>query len=162
MGSVDRCDKTLPLNEMMYHVRRDPALRKGWQTDVAGLAHEFGLGAAEYEALRDKDVRRLHEIGVHQYYVPQILRLFFGASANSNAHPALEAYKRAHPEESARAAELHARHTRARRAPRARALGRLRAPMPPTPSPRPPRRFDAAPAAQQALALRTLGEMRTR
>ena len=109
MGSVDRCDKTLPLNEMMFHVRRDPVLRKRWQTDLAGLAHEFGLGAAEYEALRDKDVRRLHEIGVHQYYVPQILRLFFGASANSNAHPALEAYKRAYPEESARAAELQAR-----------------------------------------------------
>jgi hypothetical protein len=40
---------------------------------------------------------------VHQYYVPQILRLFYGASANSNSHPALEAYKRAYPEESARA-----------------------------------------------------------
>ena len=23
MGNVDRCDKTLPLNEMIYHVRRD-------------------------------------------------------------------------------------------------------------------------------------------
>jgi Aromatic-ring-opening dioxygenase LigAB, LigA subunit len=109
MGSVDRCDKTLPLNEMMFHVRRDRALRERWRTDLAGLAHEFGLGAAEYEALRDKDVRRLHELGVHQYYVPQILRLFYGASANSNAHPALEAYKRAYPEESARALELQAR-----------------------------------------------------
>ena len=109
MGSVDRCDKTLPLNQMMFHVRRDRTLRERWRTDLAGLAHEFGLGAAEYEALRDKDVRRLHELGVHQYYVPQILRLFYGASANSNAHPALEAYKRAYPEESARALELQAR-----------------------------------------------------
>ena len=41
----------------------------------------------EYEALRDKDVRRLNEMGVHQYYIPQILRLFYGASANSNSHP---------------------------------------------------------------------------
>jgi aromatic-ring opening dioxygenase LigAB LigA subunit len=109
MGSVDRCDKTLPLNEMMFYVRRDPALRARWNRDLAGLAHEFGLGAAEYEALRDKDVRRLHELGVHQYYVPQILRLFFGASANSNAHPALEAYKKAYPEESARSLELQHR-----------------------------------------------------
>jgi hypothetical protein len=46
---------------------------------------------------------------VHQYYVPQILRLFFGASANSNAYPALEAYKRAYPEETAQALELQAR-----------------------------------------------------
>jgi len=103
MGSVDRCDATLPLNEMMFYVRRDESLRKRWLTDLDGLAREFGLSAAEHEALRDKDVRRLHEIGVHQYYVPQILRLFYGASANTNAHPALEAYKRAYPEETARA-----------------------------------------------------------
>ena len=103
MGSVDRCDATLPLNEMMFYVRGDATLRQRWLTDLEGLAREFGLSAAEYEALRDKDVRRLHEIGVHQYYVPQILRLFYGASANTNAHPALEAYKRAYPEETARA-----------------------------------------------------------
>ena len=108
MGSVDRCDITLPLNEMMFYVRRDRALRDRWLTDLAGLARDFGLSAAELEALRDKDVRRLHEMGVHQYYVPQILRLFFGASANSNAHPALEAYTRAYPEESARALALAA------------------------------------------------------
>ena len=106
MGSVDRCDKTLPLNEMIYHVRRDAGLRARWLSDLAGLARDFGLSQAEYEALRDQDVRRLHEMGVHQYYVPQILRLFHGASANSNSHPALEAYKKAYPEEAARALEL--------------------------------------------------------
>src|SRR6266704_6180544 len=106
MGSVDRCDKTLPLNEMIFHVRRDAGLRARWLTDLQGLAREFGLSDPEYTALRDQDVRRLHELGVHQYYVPQILRLFYGASANSNSHPALEAYKRAYPEESARALRL--------------------------------------------------------
>ena len=109
MGSVDRCDKTLPLNEMMFYVRKSKALRDRWNTDLEGLCREFGVSRAEYEALRDHDVRALHELGVHQYYVPQMLRLFFGASANSNAHPALEAYKRAYPEESARALELAAR-----------------------------------------------------
>ena len=108
VGSVDRCDVTLPLNEMIFYVRRDRALRDRWLTDLDGLAREFGLSDAELQALRDKDVRRLHELGVHQYYVPQILRLFFGASMNSNAHPALEAYKRAYPEESARALALAA------------------------------------------------------
>jgi hypothetical protein len=106
MGSVDRCDKTLPLNEMMFHVRRDARLRARWLTDLEGIAREFGLGETELDALRDRDVRRLHEIGVHQYYVPQILRLFYGAAANSNSHPALEAYKRAYPEEAARSMRL--------------------------------------------------------
>ncbi len=106
MASVDRVDLTLPLNEMMFHVRKSKTLRDRWNTDLDGLCREFGVSQAEYEALRDKDVKKLHDIGVHQYYVPQMLRLFYGASANSNAHPALEAYKRAYPEESARALAL--------------------------------------------------------
>ena len=108
MGNVDRCDKTLPTNEMIYHVRRDATLRARWLTDLEGIARQFGLSREEYEAVRDKDVRRLHDLGVHQYYVPQILRLFYGAAANSNAHPALEAYKRAYPEEAARSERLQA------------------------------------------------------
>ncbi|MBI3826081.1 MAG: hypothetical protein HY294_08795 [Candidatus Rokubacteria bacterium] len=108
MGNVERCDKTLPLNEMIFYVRRDGRLRERWLSDLEGLAREFGLSAAEYEALRDQDVRRLMDLGVHQYYVPQILRLFFGASGNTNAHPALAAYQRAYPEETAKAFAMQA------------------------------------------------------
>ena len=82
MGSVDRCDPTLPLNEMIFYVRRDPALRERWFTDLDGLAREFGLSRGVRGPPRP-DVRRLHDLGVHQYYVPQILRLFFGAAADS-------------------------------------------------------------------------------
>jgi hypothetical protein len=106
MGHVERCDKTLPLNEMIFYVRRDAALRARWLTDLEGLCRDFGLSPEEFEALRNKDVRRLHDLGVNQYYVPQILRLFFGASANANSHPALEAYHRAYPEEAAKAMQL--------------------------------------------------------
>src|SRR5258708_26509617 len=102
MGNVERCDKTLPANEMIFYVRRDAALRAGWLTDLEGLAREFGLSRAEYEAIRDKDPRRLMDLGIHQYYVPQILRLFFGAAHNSNLSAALECYKRAFPEGTAR------------------------------------------------------------
>ena len=109
MGNVERCDKTLPLNEMIFYVRRDARLRERWKSDLEGLAREFGLSRPEYEALRDQDIRRLNEMGVHQYYLPQILRLFHGAAANTNSHPALEAYKRAFPEETARALELQSR-----------------------------------------------------
>ena len=109
MGNVERCDKTLPLNEMIFYVRRDAGLRARWLTDLEGLAREFGLSREEYEAVRDKDVRRLHDLGVHQYYVPQILRLFFGAAQNSNASAALECYKSAFPRETAEAMALQQR-----------------------------------------------------
>jgi protocatechuate 4,5-dioxygenase alpha chain len=109
MGNVERCDKTLPLNEMVFYVRRDAGLRARWTTDLEGLAREFGLSREEYEALRDQDVRRLNAMGVHQYYLPQILRLFHGAAQNSNSSAVLEIYKRAFPEESARALAAEAR-----------------------------------------------------
>jgi protocatechuate 4,5-dioxygenase alpha chain len=109
MGNVERCDKTLPTNAMMYHVRRDAALRARWLTDLEGIAREFGLSAEELEALRARDPRRLMDLGVHQYYVPQILRLFFGNAQNTNASAALECYRRAYPEETARALALQAR-----------------------------------------------------
>ena len=109
MGNVERCDKTLPLNEMIFHVRRDAALRARWLSDFEGLARDFGLGRAEIEAVQAKDPRRLMDLGVHQYYVPQILRLFFGAAQNSNASAALECYKRAYPAETGEAMALQAR-----------------------------------------------------
>src|SRR5437016_14477430 len=109
MGNVERCDTTLPTNEMMFYVRRDPALRARWCTDLAGIAKEFGLSRAEYEAIRDRDPKRLMDLGVPQYYLPQLLRLFFGAAQNTNASAALECYKRAFPEETARAMALEAR-----------------------------------------------------
>jgi len=109
VGNVERCDKTLPANLMMYAVRKDAALRARWTSDLEGLCREFGLSRAEYEAIRDKDPRRLMDLGVHQYYVPQILRLFFGNAQNSNTSETLECYRRAFPEQTAEAMALQQR-----------------------------------------------------
>lgn len=100
MGSVERVDKTLLLNELVFHVRRDAALREEWRTDLEGLFRRFGLSQEEFAAVRDADVRRLLGMGVHQYLVPHILRLNFGVTGMTNDHPALTAYQRAFPTES--------------------------------------------------------------
>lgn len=109
MGNVERCDKTLPLNQMMFRVRRDARLRERWRTDFEALGREFGLSQAEIDAVLAKDPRRLMDLGVHQYYVPQILRLFFGAAQNSNSSDTLECYRRAFPAETAKALAQQAR-----------------------------------------------------
>lgn len=98
LGNVGRVDRTLPLNEMIFHVRKSAELRRRWRDDFEALAREFGLSREEIAAVQQSDVRRLHEIGVHQYLVSQILRLTFGTASASNAHPALEAFRRAYPE----------------------------------------------------------------
>ena len=105
MGNVERCDKTLPLNEMIYYVRKDADLRARWLTDLAGMCREFGCSDAEIEALTAVDVRRLMDIGVHQYLIPHILRLFYGVTGMTNTHPAMLAYRNAFPEEARSALE---------------------------------------------------------
>jgi hypothetical protein len=61
MGNAERRDKTLPVSEMIFYVRRDAALRDRFTRDLEGLAREFGLSRQEYEAFRDKDSRaRVH------------------------------------------------------------------------------------------------------
>ena len=98
MGHVEKVDRTLALNQMIFYVRRDTELRRRWREDFDTLAREFGLSADEVAAVKTADVRRLNDMGVHQYYVSQILRLSFGAAGASNAHPAIEAFRRAYPE----------------------------------------------------------------
>jgi len=100
MGSVERVDLTLPLNELIYYVRKNAALREEWRNDLRSLFKRFGLSEAEYEAVRDADVKRLLAMGVHQYLVPHILRLNFGVTGMTNNHPALTAYQRAFPQET--------------------------------------------------------------
>lgn len=109
MGNVERCDKTLPTNAMMFALRRDSTLRARLVSDLDGVAREFGLSPAEVDALRARDPRRLMDLGVHQYYVPQLLRVVLGTAYNSNASAALECYARAFPEETARARAAMAR-----------------------------------------------------
>ena len=53
MGNVGRCDRTLPLSQMMDQVRRDARLGERWLTDLGGLARDFGLSREEDEALRE-------------------------------------------------------------------------------------------------------------
>lgn len=101
MGNVLRVDKTLPTNEMVYYLRRDPELQGRWREDREAVCREFGLSQAEIDALRgDPDPRVLMDLGVHQYLVPHILRLTYGTSNMTNTHPALTAYARAFPRET--------------------------------------------------------------
>ena len=100
MGNVERVDKTLALNDFVYHVRKDARLRERWKNDRDALAAEFGLTPEEIVARREPDPKRLMDMGVHQYLVPHILRLTYGVAGFTNTHPAMLAYQKAFPRES--------------------------------------------------------------
>jgi hypothetical protein len=100
MGNVERVDKTLATNEMVYYVRKSPELQRRWLTERAAVCREFGLTPAEIDALENPDPRVLMDLGVHQYLVPHILRLTHGTSNVTNNHPSLTAYANAFPRET--------------------------------------------------------------
>ncbi len=89
---IMQTDKTLPCNRLIFEVRRDAGLRERFLADLDGLMREYGLSDEECRALRAADLERLGELGVHPYFLPQIARLFRGASYNHNESAAAQLY----------------------------------------------------------------------
>jgi Aromatic-ring-opening dioxygenase LigAB, LigA subunit len=100
MGNVERVDKTLPTNVMIYYVRKDARLRERWKSDLEGVCQEFGLSEEEIDALKEMNPKVLMDLGVHQYLIPHLLRLTYGETGMTNTHPALTDYQKAFPTES--------------------------------------------------------------
>jgi hypothetical protein len=90
--SILNTDKTLPANKLIFEVRRDPVLRERFAKDLTGLMRDYGLSEEEQRALREADLRRLGELGVHPYFLPQVSRLFKGAGYNHNDSAAAQLY----------------------------------------------------------------------
>jgi hypothetical protein len=90
--SILKTDRTLPANKMIFEVRRDPALRARFAADLDGLMREYGLSEPEKDALRKADLKRLAELGMHPYFLPQVSRLFKGAGYNHNESEAAQLY----------------------------------------------------------------------
>ncbi|MCC6211520.1 MAG: hypothetical protein IT513_10805 [Burkholderiales bacterium] len=90
--SILNTDKTLPANKLVFEVRRDARLRERFHKDLEGLMRDYGLSAPEQEALRNADIKRLGELGMHPYFLPQVTRLFKGAGYNHNQSAAAQLY----------------------------------------------------------------------
>ena len=93
MGIADS-RRDLPANRMIFEVRRDPAKFKSFAADLERIMSDYGLSDAEKQAFRDVDIRRLGELGVHPYFLPQVSRLFHGTAYNHNKSAAAQAYGR--------------------------------------------------------------------
>ena len=87
-------DRTLPANRMIFEIRRDLGLARRFREDLEGLMAEYGLSEAEKAAFREKDIRRLAELGLHPYFLPQTSRLYTEGNYNHNNSVAAELYAR--------------------------------------------------------------------
>lgn len=83
----------LPSNRMVFDVRRDNAVWPHFKERLEELMQRYGLSDEEREAFRRVDVKRLGELGVHPYFLPQITRLFYGSAGNTSQSAAAQAYR---------------------------------------------------------------------
>ena len=90
--SILNTDRTLPANKLVFEVRRDARLRERFRSDLEGLMRDYGLSDKEKAAFRSVDLKRLGELGVHPYFLPQVSRLFKGAGYNHNESAAAQLY----------------------------------------------------------------------
>ncbi|TWT08616.1 hypothetical protein [Reyranella sp. CPCC 100927] len=86
-------DPDLPTNRLIFDVRRDNDVWPHFKERLEDLMERYGLSAPERDALRNVDVRRLGELGVHSYFLPQITRLIHGAANNTARSAAAQAYR---------------------------------------------------------------------
>jgi len=89
---IMQTNRTLPSNRMIFEVRRDAAKLTRFRRDLEGLMSDYGLSEEEKRAFRAIDIRRLGELGVHPYFLPQVTRLFKGAGYNHNQSDAAQLY----------------------------------------------------------------------
>ncbi|MBI3435136.1 MAG: hypothetical protein HY056_08675 [Proteobacteria bacterium] len=84
----------LPSNRLIFDVRRDNSVWPHFKERLEALMTQYGLGDEEKDAFRRIDVRRLGELGVHPYFLPQVARLFHGSAGNTTKSAAALAYRR--------------------------------------------------------------------
>ncbi|WP_213765558.1 hypothetical protein [Caballeronia sp. dw_19] len=86
-------DPDLPSNRLVYEVRRDDAVWPTFKERVEEVMTFYGLSDAEKQAWRDIDLRRLADLGMHPYFLPQVTRLMRGSAGNHSKSAAAQAYR---------------------------------------------------------------------
>jgi Aromatic-ring-opening dioxygenase LigAB, LigA subunit len=94
MSIMTKFDKTSPIHRMVFEVRKSWELRRRWREDFDALALEYGLNKQEVMAVRNCDLVRLHELGVHPFYYNPIIRLTHGEDWDEFQPTTVEIMKR--------------------------------------------------------------------
>jgi hypothetical protein len=95
---MGRFDKTQPIHRMVFEVRKNAGLRERWKREFDKLAAEYGLNDEEKRAVRECDLPKLHELGVHPFYFNPIIRLFHGEDWDEFQPTTVEIMKRSYGE----------------------------------------------------------------
>lgn len=95
MGIRDT-NRLLPSNRLVFDLRVNAELRARFQDpgQFEAVLDEYRLSEDEKMLLRERDIGRIGELGLHPYLLPQLSRLFYGTANNTNDSAAARHYAR--------------------------------------------------------------------
>lgn len=96
MHMLERVKKSSRIHHIVYDCRKSWALRDRWRADFDSLARDYKLTEEEIRALKDLDLIKLQDLGVHPFYLNPIIRLFHGEDWDDFQPQVVAAMKRAY------------------------------------------------------------------
>lgn len=96
MSLLTNFDKTSRIHRIVFECSKSFDLRERWKRDFDGLGREYGLSDVEMRALKDLDLVKLRELGVHPFYLNPIIRLFHSEDFSEFQPHAVKAFVRAY------------------------------------------------------------------
>ncbi|WP_243712692.1 extradiol ring-cleavage dioxygenase [Actinomadura sp. 6K520] len=89
--ALEHFDPRLRANDLVQDLKWDPELRARFESDERAVLDAYPLTAAERTAIRDRDFRRLFELGLHPYLLAQLSRLIHGTGEQAGSSGAATA-----------------------------------------------------------------------
>ncbi|KRV47861.1 extradiol ring-cleavage dioxygenase [Wenjunlia vitaminophila] len=86
--ALDRFNPLLRTNDLVQDLKWDRDLRARFEADEAQVLADYPLSDEERTAIRERDFRRLHELGLHPYLLSQLARLIHGTGEKAGTSQA--------------------------------------------------------------------------
>ncbi|GEL25293.1 hypothetical protein PSU4_42470 [Pseudonocardia sulfidoxydans NBRC 16205] len=82
---LESFDPQLRANDFVQDLKWDEGLRARFVADEDAVLAGYDMTGAERAAIRERDFRALHDMGLHPYLLSQLARLVFGTGENAGS-----------------------------------------------------------------------------
>jgi hypothetical protein len=89
--ALDRFNAMLRTNDLVQDLKWDEDLRARFEASEEEVLAGYPLTDEERTAIRDRDFRRLHDLGLHPYLLSQLARLIYGTGEKAGSSEAATA-----------------------------------------------------------------------
>ncbi|WP_280241977.1 hypothetical protein [Nocardia abscessus] len=82
---LDKFDPRLRANDLVQDLKWDRELRERFELGEETVLAAYDLSDAERTAIRERDFRALHEMGLHPYLLSQLARIVYGTGEEAGS-----------------------------------------------------------------------------